>query len=288
MRNPKYILLLFILMILGSLNCKEVYQPPATQNNPNLLVIDGIIISGIDSSVITLSRTRGLSSLEPSEKVLGAQVSVVGETGVEYGLSDEFNGRYISYGLSLDTSQLYQLKILTPDGNEFRSELSHVRTSPPIDSVYWGPDSANNVHIYLNTHDPTNNTRYYRWEYVETWEYHSAYQSFLQLVNDIPVFRPLNEQVYRCYKTQASSTIDVTNTSRLSSDIVNKFEINSVPDGSEKISEEYSSLVKQYAITAEAFNFWQNLKKNTEQLGSLFDLQPFTELGNIHCVNDLT
>ncbi len=39
-------------------------------------------------------------------------------------------------------------------------------------------------------------------------------------------------------------------------------------------------------IPADAYNFWTNLKRNTEQLGSLFDLQPFTELGNITCVND--
>jgi hypothetical protein len=44
--------------------------------------------------------------------------------------------------------------------------------------------------------------------------------------------------------------------------------------------------VRQYAISSQAFDFWQNLKKNTEQLGTLFDLQPFTELGNIHCVNN--
>src|SRR5262249_12612911 len=56
--------------------------------------------------------------------------------------------------------------------------------------------------------------------------------------------------------------------------------------GSEKISQTYSDLVRQYAIPLEAYNFWQNLKRNTEQLGSLFDLQPFTELGNINCVNN--
>ena len=48
----------------------------------------------------------------------------------------------------------------------------------------------------------------------------------------------------------------------------------------------YSDLIKQYAITADGFNYWTNLKKNTEQLGTLFDLQPFTELGNIQCVNN--
>jgi len=216
----------------------------------------------------------------------GAKVSVVGATGVEYALAEQGNGLYSVNQLQLDTSQQYQLKIITADGNEFRSDPNSVRTSPPIDSVYWSQDSSYNVHIYLNTHDPTNNTRYYRWDFVENWEYHSAYNSFLELVNDTPVFRSLANQIYRCYQSQNSSSIDVDNTSRLSSDIVNKYEITSVPNGSEKITQLYSNLVKQYAITLDAFNFWQNLKRNTEQLGTLFDLQPFTELGNIHCLNN--
>jgi len=286
MRNQKHSIFLFFIAIFCCWHCKEVYQPPAIKNNPFLLVVDGIILSGNDSSVITLSRTRSLTSDTPSVKETGAMVSVVGLSGVEYPLTEEGNGRYIISQLQLDTSQQYQLKIITLDRNEFRSDLNKVRTSPPIDSVYWGQDSSYNINVYLNTHDPTNNTRYYRWEFVETWEYRSAYNSFLQLVNDTPEFRPLSQQIYRCYQTQNSSSIDVDNTSRLSSDIVNKFPITNIPNGSEKITELYSNLVKQYAITLDAYNFWQNLKRNTEQLGTLFDLQPFTELGNIHCLNN--
>jgi hypothetical protein len=286
MRNLKQEILIFAFIILGSLNCKEVYTPPAIKNNPDLLVVDGIVICGNDSTVITLSRTRSLADSAPSVKELGAQVSVVGISGIEYPFLEQGNGRYVVEQLLLDTTQLYQLKIITANGNEFRSEFNNVHTSPPIDSLYWNRDSSYNVNVYLNTHDPTGNTRYYRWDYVETWSYFSAFPSYLQIINDIPVFRPLDEQINQCYQTQASSAINVANTSRLSSDVVNKYEITSVPEGSEKISAVYSNLVKQYAISAEAFDFWQNLKRNTEQLGSLFDLQPFTELGNIQCINN--
>jgi hypothetical protein len=121
---------------------------------------------------------------------------------------------------------------------------------------------------------------------VETWEYHSAFNSVLDYNNGNIIPRPLDNQIYRCYKSVPSSSIEVVSTTQLSSSVVNKYEIAEIPQTSEKISETYSTLVSQYAIPVDAYNFWSNLKRNTEQLGSLFDLQPFTELGNITCVND--
>jgi len=280
------ILLITITVIPGGLDCKEVYTPPAIKNNPFLLVVDGIVISGNDSTIITLSRTRNISDTVPSVKELNAKVSVLSVSGVEYPFTEAGNGRYVVDQLALDASQQYQLKIVTTDGNEFRSAFNNVQISPPIDSLYWNQDSSLNAHVYLNTHDPSNQTKYYRWQYVETWEYHSAFPSVLDYNNGNIIFRSLDHQIYRCYKSVPSSSIEVFSTTQLSSSVVNKYEIAEIPQGNERISETYSNLVSQYAIPAEAYNFWSNLKRNTEQLGSLFDLQPFTELGNINCVND--
>ena len=288
MKRLIYMLMITVTVTLGGLDCKEVYTPPAIKNNPFLLVVDGIVISGNDSSIITLSRTRNISDTVPSIKEQGAKVSVLGVSGVEYPFTEEGNGRYAVDQLLLDAGQQYQLKIITSDGNEFRSLLSNVQISPPIDSLYWNQDSSFNAHVYLNTHDASNQTKYYRWQYVETWEYHSAFPSVLDYNNGNIIPRTLDNQIYRCYKTVPSSSIEVVSTTRLSSSVVNKYEIAEIPQGTEKISETYSNLVSQYAIPADAYNFWTNLKRNTEQLGSLFDLQPFTELGNITCVNDPT
>lgn len=60
-----------------------------------------------------------------------------------------------------------------------------------------------------------------------------------------------------------------------------------MPDA-EKIGVKYSIQVKQYALTEDAYNYWTLLKKNTEQLGSIFDSQPSASIGNIHCVNNPT
>src|SRR5664279_4031429 len=125
MKRLKHIILIFIIVNLGGLSCKEVYTPPAIKNNPNLLVVDGIVVSGNDSTIITLSRTRSVADTIPSVKELNAKVSVVGVSGVEYPFAEQGNGRYAVDQLSLDAGQQYQLKIITADGNEFLS-LIHI------------------------------------------------------------------------------------------------------------------------------------------------------------------
>ncbi len=46
--------------------------------------------------------------------------------------------------------------------------------------------------------------------------------------------------------------------------------------------------MRQYALTADAHAFYTNLKKNTEQLGSIFDALPSQINGNIHSVDNPT
>jgi hypothetical protein len=41
-------------------------------------------------------------------------------------------------------------------------------------------------------------------------------------------------------------------------------------------------------MTAAGYNYYTLLKQNTEQLGSIFDSQPSTLTGNIHCITDPT
>src|SRR5437764_9622718 len=109
MRVSKYLTAIWFLTI-TTLSCKEVYNPPTLKNNPFLLVADGIIFNGKDSSKITLSRTRSLSDTVPQMKELNARVSVMNSTGVEYPMTELGNGQYAAGQLSLDNSGQYQLK----------------------------------------------------------------------------------------------------------------------------------------------------------------------------------
>jgi hypothetical protein len=277
----KYI---FWLTALGA-GCREPYEPPATKSVNNFLVVDGFINGGNDSTFITLTRTRSLEDTVPQIPELHAHVSVEGEISGINPLQDLGNGLYSIDHLNISITEKCRLKITTSDGKEYISDYVPFKQTPPIDSVVWKQDNNPGVTIYINTHDPQNNTIYYRWTYNETWKYRSFSDAELDWVNGTLIIRdPIAGHVYYCYSSNNSTNITIGTSQKLGQDIISESPIISIENGSEKISEYYSILISQYALTEDAFNYWTNLKKNTEQLGTLFDAQPSQINGNIRCV----
>ena|ERR1700744_54859 len=275
-------------LVLTLFCCKKPYNPPASSSPNSYLVVEGVINQGGDSTIIKLSKTVKLDQNNVNNPVLGAVVSVESDQNASFPLIDRNNtGYYSSPGLNLSPSNKYRLHIKTAQGSEYLSDFVVVKPTPPIDSI--GYTIANgNVNIYVNAHDATNSTRYYRWDYQETWQFHAQYYSdwIFDTTAYAIVVRPLNSLIYHCFGNNNSSDIVLNSTEKLSQDIIYQNPVTQFPISSEKIETKYSILVKQYALTEDAFNFYQNLKKNTESLGSIFDAQPSQLTGNIHNVNN--
>lgn len=279
--------IILIITALGWWSCKQAYNPKPITSPGNYLVVEGAISTGTDSTVIRLSRTVPLSSKAGTTPELGAVVTIVSDGGASYPCTETGKGYYKAPGLNVASGN-FGLKINTRDGKAYQSDLVPAKNSPPIDSVYYRIQS-NGLELYADTHDPKNNTRYYRWEYVGTYEFHSAFQAFLILQTvpiDTIVQRPLNDQIYICWRNDTSSTILVNSSAKLAKDIIAENPIGFIASTSEKIESRYSLLVKQYALTADAYNYYTQLKKNTEQLGGVFDPQPSQLPGNLHCISN--
>jgi hypothetical protein len=158
-----------------------------------------------------------------------------------------------------------------------------VKPNPPIDSIGFTLQN-NGIQLYVNTHDPANSARYYRWEYTETWNFHAEYAT--QFITDgVKLnYRTPEHQIYSCFGNDTSSTVLLGSSAKLSNDVIYQQPLTQILSTSEKLETKYSILVKQYALTSNAYNFWQNLKKNSEQLGTIFAPLPSELPGNIHCV----
>lgn len=274
------------LLISGTWSCRQNYTPPAIKAVNSYLVADGFLNAGSDSTIILLSRTRGLTA--PSTPILetNAQVFVEGDGGFAAQLAYLGSGRYGSPGLNLDIVQKYRVRIQTANGSEYLSDFTPVKPSPPIDSISW-QKSDTGITVFVNTHDPSKNSTYYRWEYAETWEYHSFYESFAHYNPvDTSVITNAIEVPHICWDNDHSDNILIATSANLSSDIIYLKPLTVIPPNSEKFSVKYSIIVKQYAITSDAYNYWETLRKTTEEAGTLFDQEPSQITGNIHCVNN--
>lgn len=273
-----------VLALLGFLiaSCKKPYDPPAVTSTTNYLVVEGLINTGSDTTTISLSRTIKLDNNTIAKPELHATVSVQDDNNVNYPLAEIGNGKYDAF-LNLDKTKKYRLHITTLDGTEYASDFSASVNTPDIDSIPYKVTSTG-IQFYVNTHDPVNNTRYYRWSFEETWAYVSLDFSIYQFLNGKIVPRFVNASINTCYKTNPSQQVLIGSSAKLAQDVIAMQPVNFVAASSGKISHGYSFLLKQYGLTQAAYTYWDNLKKNTEQLGSIFDAQPSTATGNIHCI----
>lgn len=283
-RTTKMILVIFIVLCVTG--CKERFDPNLTPRQSNYLVVEGFINANGFTN-ITLRRTVPLKDTAALKNETNAQVSIIAENNSVYPLTQQGNGAYGSNFLILNTNQKYRLHIKTSTGGEYLSEFVPVRKTPPIDNISWELQDGG-VRIYANTHDPLNNTRYYKWEYEETWEIHSTFLSEFAYTNDDVISRPFNERaaLFYCWQNERSSSIITASTVRLSNDVVSKQPILVIPKSSVKTSVRYSILVRQYSLDKQSYDFYELVKKTTESLGSLFDSQPSEFTGNIVCVSN--
>ncbi|HEY4327084.1 MAG TPA: DUF4249 domain-containing protein [Mucilaginibacter sp.] len=281
MNRASYLLVL----IIGIMGCKKPYNPPVIASPKSYLVVEGVINAGSDSTVIKLSRTVNLSSNSTKNPERNAILTIESDQNTVYPLTETKGGYYMAAGLNLDTTRQYRLNIRTSNDQQYLSDFAQVKSTPPIDSVGFKVQN-NGIQLYVNTHDSKNNSIYYRWEYDETWKFHAKYESILITDGLFIVDRKPDQYTYFCFANDTSSSIVIGSSAKLKQDVIYQAPITFVESSSEKIETEYSIRVRQYALTGDAYTFWENIKKNTEQLGSIFDAQPSNIKGNIHNVNN--
>jgi hypothetical protein len=276
-----------LLLLIGLARCRQTYNPPAIKAVNSYLVVDGFINTGPNAvTAFNINRTRNLGdSVTAGIPELNAHTTIACSDGTTYPLIDTANtGTYTSTPLNLDNTKQYSIAITTADGRRYSSDAVPCKLTPPIDSVFWR--QPNNFTVYVSTHDPSNNTRYYRYDYSETWEHDANIVSPWAVVNGNLVASDSTNQKTRCWSTAPSTNVLIASSAALANDVISAFPVATVPQGDTKIDIRYSILVRQYALTEDAYNYWLLIQKTSQGLGTLFDLQPTQLVGNIHCLTN--
>lgn len=285
-KNKPIILLLLSLVFTS---CAENY---ALQSDTyeEALVVEATITNELKTQEIKLSKTARLEDTG-IENETGATVIVKDNLGTVYPFIEK-DGIYVSENpFQAAPNTIYTLEIKTRDGKVYESSNEKLTTENPIidvtPAVVTDSKEGRGVQIRVTNYDPTNTSKYYRYEYEETYKIIAPVYRQEKLVVTGPEsveLQPNDPNTRTCYSTKASNDIILTTTTDLQEDRVN-FPIRFISDQNYIISHRYSILVRQYVQSLESYTFRKTMKEISSSGSILSPKQPGFITGNIKCIS---
>lgn len=274
---------LFLLIFITA-GCTEQYVLQ-TNTFEEALVVEATITNELKKQEIKISKTYRFEENGPTFEA-GAEVFITDNTGNKFEFEEQ-SGIYISISeFKAIPDRKYQLNILTNDGRSYTSSTEILPTENEIESIIPTVETINGqrgVQINVNSYDPSKTSKYYRYEYEETykiiaprWVYQKAVVTGPQEVSIIP----RTEEAEICYGTKNSNDIILTTTASLNEDRVH-FPVRFISDQDYIITHRYSILVRQYVQSLAAQTYYKTLKKISGSGSILSPTQPGFFYGNL-------
>lgn len=275
-------MILILLMLFFALKSCVVPYIPDPPENDQLLVVEGLISDQNEINTIKISKSRPLWIGQGPVFLTGCEVWITDDLGNLDNLKETTIGTYITDSSTFKgiVGRKYTLHIKTNPANgslNYESFPMELKPVPSIDSLYYEKKvfatnylPVEGCQIYLDTHDPLNNSHFYRWAYSETWE----------------INLPFNIQNKVCWRTVNSKNILLKNSSLLAENRVVGYPVKTIENPIDRLTVKYSILVKQYSLNEDEYIYWEALKTSLDQQGGLYDIIPPIIPNNIYCVEN--
>lgn len=270
------ILLFAILLLLSSCISQFI---PQTAEDKQILVVEGLITNQYEGNTIKLSRSLPLGGISSAKPLSGCNVTVSDNTGRVEEFYEHTAGTYTpspDFIGEVGKTYILHIKSNSVTGSiNYESLPVEMKPVPEVDSVFYeketiSPSSNTSAgeqgcQVYLNTHDPGNSCKFYRWEFSETWEFILPYA----VPNKV------------CWISSSSDVINIKNTSVLAENRINRYPLTFISNKSDRVKVKYSILVKQYSMTEDEFTYWDKLQNLSQQVGGLYDIIPSAVPSNV-------
>jgi len=279
---------LFTFIVVIFVGCVTPYYPNINKYE-NLLVVDGQLTNLKGPYIVKLMRTAkvtggkvavGTTSTQTENQVIGAQIKIIDNTGLEVLLNEISNGVYSTVDTLFRGISGKAYKVQIKVNNEvYESDFETLKVPIPIDRVYWeykpkDNDGPKRIQLLLDTHDPANNTRYYGWEFNETWKF------------KVPMEVVKNPEWRICYQNGTSNILNLSTTINRNTDIVERYPLQTINESTNRLFIRYTLLARQYSFTESTYKYLEDLNKLNLNQGTLFDPTPYSLVGNIKSLSD--
>ncbi|SDZ94239.1 protein of unknown function [Flavobacterium gillisiae] len=287
--SRKIVILLLLLCSFITNGCTETYILQ-TNTFEEVLVVEATITNELKKQEIKITKTARFEDTETKTEAQ-AEVYITDDSGNKYDFEEQ-SEKYVSkLEFEAIPGRKYTLTINTNDGRSYKSSAEALTTVNELEEINATVDIKNGergVAIHVNSYDPTNNSKYYRYEYEETYKIVAPQWTREKLVVLDPrtVDRvPNSPETEICYSTKNNTALLLASTAEQKSDRVN-YLVRFISDQNYIISHRYSILVKQYVESLAAYTFYSTLKKTSGNGSLLSQNQPGFFYGNLKSVDN--
>ena len=294
--HPGIFLVLILHLLAGG--CIERYFPDDEEVRAGTLVVSAHLTAGPGFQTIVLSRSTTLEF--PSfDAETGCHVQVEQEDGDAIVFEETVPGTYEGYlePADLVTGHAYRLQIITAGGKRYESSFETLHPGVGIDSVYFRNEfrpttdpalTEEGIRFYLDFEINRDSARYLRWQLIETWEMHNPDYTTTRVYDTDRRNKPIPDSMTNriCWITMEVPEIFTRDLGAVSGNRYRALPLNYVSTETQRLHHRYSLLVRQYSLGEDAFWYWDELGKNIQSKGTLFDTQPSLTPSNICNVDD--
>ncbi|WP_237701170.1 DUF4249 domain-containing protein [Maribacter sp. HTCC2170] len=279
-------------LLLWLMGCVEPYEGEVTDYE-DVIVVNANLTNELKRQEVRLTRSYRFEEEEPRSES-NAQVQIIGDDGSTFGFEEFEPGRYLSnIQFAAQPNIAYSLSIETEEGKFYNSDAMSLPSAALLEDLYaertTNDDGEDGIGIFVDSFDPESQSRYYRFEFEETYKVIAPYWSKFDAVvlseghSTISlgvILREREEQV--CYGTDTAKDILIQSTLGLSEDRLTRFRVRFIKNDNYIITHRYSILVKQFVQNPEAFTYYETLKGLSKLSGNIFsEDQPGFLGGNI-------
>lgn len=270
---------IFLFLVILTLGCREPFEPEIKNQEAGILVVEGYLDSEGLKSELRLSITTNVSDTVRFAPVKKALVNLISGTGSVFPLVEDKEGVYY-FEQNIDENQEYRLEILLANGEKYLSSYLKPIITPPIQDAGYVRDEQG-IEVFVNTQGDENADDFL-WTFEETWIFLPRFKVTYIYKPEIGNVVPMKEEerIDLCYTSETNSDILLETSSRFEEQVVFRKTITEIPEGDERLMQRYSILISQKAIPQESLEFWETLKKNTDDIGSIFSPLPSVIGGN--------
>lgn len=287
--KQKLLLLPFLVMLAS---CIKSYEPVIATSDINKFVVSGVVTNHDGNQTVTISMTSSINKAE-ERPVPGCIVTISDAQGNIFTMADSSDGNYHGWidPMYLIPGKSFKVDVVTPDGSKIESDFDQISICPKVDSVYYmvkdqpTTDPATflkGIQFYVDLDGDAADSRYYRWEVFETWEYHTDYPIVWYWIGTLVHVSPPDYSKQVCWTTLMARNIFTLSTEGLAGNKYRQFPLNFADNQSSRLVWGYSLLVNQYALSEAAYKYWNQLRINSTNAGGLYERQPMATKGNLH------